>query len=346
MASTLFNKSTTFNLNVHDQKSDPWTGYFQYCLQQKEYILWNTMIDNDVKYENTEQDKIYLSEFGQNTIKSFEDEGGIWASNKTGKELQYLYCRGQTLPLSNNTFWNAVKYSYQWESAQNNNNSYWLDTDECISHFHSIPMLYKILKDINVMRDNNNNNNNNNNEYPQLLMHSTHDGTLIMLLKSLKMWNQELIIFGELIILEIYTSETNENKYLFRWTKKGKFLPYPLCDYKDDTELCDLDIMLNNSFNDVVDINTYNNDICANLVTNCQCGYCLTTSSTTNKPDNGNNNINNNSFDIRNINFWIGFFMAIFIICIIAVIYKFVYKRYIDNKFKNRNGIYTLSLND
>ena len=47
---------------------------------------------------------IYLSAFGQNTINSFISEGGIQTRNKTGKQLQYLYCRGMALPITNNTF--------------------------------------------------------------------------------------------------------------------------------------------------------------------------------------------------------------------------------------------------
>ena len=47
-----------------------------------------------------------------------------------------------------------------------------------------------------------------------------------------------------------------------RWTKKGKFLPYPFCDHRNgETELCDLDTMLNNSFNHVVDMDTYIDDV-------------------------------------------------------------------------------------
>ena len=285
MASTIF-KSTNnntnkpiFNVNTHDQHSDPWIGWIQPCLDQSEYKLWNSMISNDPKYKNTAQDDVYSSTFGQNTINSFISEGGIWTKNKTGKDLQYLYCKGTTLPLTNNTFWDVVKYSYLWEAAEVNT-TYWLKTDQCIGHFRIIPILYKILTDINSMK---NNINVNNDEYPQLIMHSAHDSTLLHILKGLNMWNHELIIFGELVILEIYTSANDDDsEYLFRWTKKGKFLPYPFCDYKNgQTELCDLDIMLNNSFNEAVDMDTYSNNICANVLTDCRCGYCHTNTNTT-----------------------------------------------------------------
>ena len=61
------------------------------------------MVFNDPKYQ---KDINLLSECGK------------WVYNNTGKELQCLYFRGETLPISNNTFWNVVKFGYDCKIAQ------------------------------------------------------------------------------------------------------------------------------------------------------------------------------------------------------------------------------------
>ena len=121
-------------------------------------------------------------------------------------------------------------------------------------------------------------------------------------------------------------------------------MPYPFCDYQQGaTELCDLDIMLNNSFYDAVDMDTYSDDVCANLVSDCRCGFCGTTT-TTDEPCSGSDN--GESFDMGSVNFWVGFLTAVLVMAIIGLIYKFVYVRHRDKNKVNGAAGYTLSIND
>ncbi len=69
--------------------------------------------------------------------------------------------------------------------------------------------------------------------------------------------------FAQFLTLELYSAnmnylynKNNNIKYLFRFTHKGKFIPYEYCydEYNNDdikSELCDLNLLLNNGFKDV-----------------------------------------------------------------------------------------------
>merc|ERR1712129_630885 len=107
------------------------------------------------------------------------------------------------------------------------------------------------------------------NKTSNLVIHSVHDSTLELLTHALGIWD------GEMMTIEIYSQKGDESGYLFRIMRKGKFVPYPLCDYDDNvTQLCDLGILLNDSFSDIVSQKEWSTDICGNLVSDCRCGYC------------------------------------------------------------------------
>ena len=141
----------------------------------------------------------------------------------------------------------------------------------------NMPVFYKMKQDIENLK---------NYSYPNIVINSAHDSTLIRLLKAMGMFDYKLIIFGELITFEIYTAKNNDNndnnnnnlKYYFRFTRKGEFIPYPYCDYNNtfntSTELCDLDIFYKNSLNGIVSQTEWSKTLCANLTSDCRCGYC------------------------------------------------------------------------
>eukprot|EP01083_Nonionella_stella_P317589 1157291_1 len=273
--------ATIFKLEIpYDGPFDSFTCYPSSCTEQKEYIEWVKLIEEDEGYHNTAQDEIYSSTFGQDTINAFESEGGVWKKNNTGKELQYPYCRGASLPLSNQTFRDAVRLSYEWQSAELDT-TYFEDQEQCIYKFVATPVLYKILEGINAIDLNSD-------DYPKLIVLSAHDCTSKILLKALGMWNKEQVIFAEMLSLEIYTrADGLDSGFWFRWTKKGKFIPFPRCNYDSGTELCDLHFLKNNDgFQDLVDQETWNNEKCPNVVTMCECGYCTTNTTTTEQADN------------------------------------------------------------
>ena len=252
------------NANVHDVDSDPYhSDDITACIQQSQFKKWETMFDEDSLLNNTEAIKVVNSEFGKATISAYESEGGKWKSDKVGTMLLYPYCAGMTLPLENDTFWNAVQLSYDWGTSFVNT-SYAKNKTECYNNFMNIPMLYKMQNDINMLK-------NTNNEYPKLVLHSAHDSTVIRLLQSLGVYDYHLIIFGEMITLEIYSDINDTELYWFRLTRKGQFVPYPRCDYyNDETELCDLDILLENSFSEVVSQTQWSSNLCANVLSDCR----------------------------------------------------------------------------
>ena len=81
---------------------------------------------------------------------------------------------------------------------------------------------------------------------------------------------------NEMITLEIYTAaENDENiEYYFRFTRNSEFLRYYLCNDYYNTQLCDLNILLNGDFADAIDLRTWEEESCPNFVNDCVCGLC------------------------------------------------------------------------
>lgn len=176
-----------------------------------------------------------------------------------------------TLPLSNGTFWNTVHLSYQWAAAHITS-PYAIQQMECYNQFMNIPVLDRMRRDMESVGQSG---------IPRMVIHSVHDTTIIRLLQSLGMYNYQLIIFGEMVTLEVY-SMRNEDSLYFRFMRKGQFVPYPHCEYLNGSELCDLKLMMEHSFKNVVNQSVWADKLCGTLLTDCCCGYC--------HPQNGQSN--------------------------------------------------------
>ena len=170
-----------------------------------------------------------------------------------------------TLPLSNSTFWNAVKLSYALDT-EHVDTIYAKDKTECYWNFVNKPMLSTMYNDIVMMQQN---------QYPRLVIHSAHDWTIIKLLLSLGMYDYKLVMFAEMVTMEIYSAKNNTDLYYFRFTRKGQFVPYPGCNYMNgDTQLCDLEKIINRTFQNIISNDDDYINRCENVITNCVCGYC------------------------------------------------------------------------
>eukprot|EP01084_Bolivina_argentea_P023671 44197_1 len=319
------------NTNVHDIEADPYyPDKFTACINQQQFKEWEYVYNNDPLLQNTAVDEVIKSKFANETIKAYIEEGGIWKSNKVGTHLLYPYCAGMSLPLSNSTFWNAVKLSYDWGTAATYvNTTYAKNKIECYNNFMNIPVLYKMKYDIDSLKSNG---------YPKLVIHSAHDSTLIRLLLSLGVYDHKLIIFGEMVTFEIYSAKSDVNMFYFRLTRKGEFVPYLYCDYENESELCDLDILLKHSFKEVVSQNNWANELCLNMLTDCRCGYCVDVGNVTQIPETTEINENpcdkksSDVFDASSKNFWIGIGIGVGVgllcaVFISGIIYKFRMKR-------------------
>ena len=274
------------------------------------------------------------SDFGNATRKAFEGEDGIWSTDKVGTYLLYPYCAGMSLPFENSTFWNSVKLSYLWQAASKSylNTSYAQNTSRCIDHFYAIPMLNVILENINLMKSK---------SYSKLVFHSIHDTTIELLLKALGLWNDQLVIFGEMITLEIYSRSNHNNEYYFRITRLGKFVPHPLCQYDDNSELCDLDILLKDSFNDIVNQSVWSNEMCANLISDCKCGYCMETTPSPTKPDEDDCDTSvNKTLDATSASFWGGIVIGIIVGVVLITLCGIIHKKYFNKREKMQDTNY------
>lgn len=259
------------NINTHDIDSDPYLCYYDDCMDSDEFPAWLNMYHSDPLTKKNNE--ILETEYANSTITAFENEGGIWSGN-AHSQILYPYCNGMTLPLSNSTFWDAVRLGYEIDTAFVNT-TYGRNKSECVYNFWATPLLNKIKFDINMIKQY---------SYPKLVIHSAHDWTILLLIHALGIYDYTLPIFGELLTLELYSSKNNTNSYYFRFTRRGSFVPFPDCDYQNgETQLCDLDIMLNKSFNNIPTTDQYLNQ-CTMVQTNCVCGYC-------DKSDNTNDNI-------------------------------------------------------
>eukprot|EP01084_Bolivina_argentea_P033127 61308_1 len=293
------------NANIHDQNNDPYSWYST-CENTDEYKQWKSLIDT-ARIKSTFT--VSNSKFANDTISAFESEGGIWFSSEVGNQLLYPYCAEMKLPLTNDTFWNAVRLSYDIDTVKDTN----INQTECYYHFLNIPMLNKIYNYINMMKQN---------SYPKLVLHSVHDLTIIRVLQSFGIYDYNLIMFGELVTLELYSAFNQSDLYYFRFTRKGEFIPYPTCDYQNgQTELCDLNVLLERSFKNIISTKEWVNK-CNTLITDCVCGYCDSdsdisttmmyttydvTGDTTQTSDNEcENTVDKSVIDPTNISFWIG----------------------------------------
>ena len=145
----------------------------------------------------------------------------------------------------------------------------------CYYHTVALPMLNLFKTEIEKVL-------NDDETKSRIVVYSGHGSTLMHLLGGLQIWNYEPFSNAEMVTLEIYSADTeneyimdNEIEWLFRFTRKGETLLYPGCDYVNNTieELCDLRVLFENEFNDVVSVRDYENDICMKILDDERCGY-------------------------------------------------------------------------
>ena len=124
-----------------------------------------------------------------------------------------------------------------------------------------------------------------NNNKPKILSIAMHGSAIRRYLWGLNVYdNRNVFENAEMSTLEIYSANPYNGlndygniKYLFRWTREGEFIPYPPCNHIYDTkntQLCDLEIMLQNDFNDAMPIQDFNKEICPFAMSKCLCDIC------------------------------------------------------------------------
>ena len=68
-------------------------------------------------------------------------------------------------------------------------------------------------------------------------------------------------------------------------------MKYPNCQYVEDISaaLCCLDILFTNSFDDVISMKEWEDNVCTSLLDDCICDYCVGDNNNDNSSDNNNN---------------------------------------------------------
>eukprot|EP01083_Nonionella_stella_P001831 5257_1 len=323
------------NVNIHDHLHDPFNDH--QCRTQKQYQQWTDRFNADT---SAAADAVLQSQFAKDTIAAFTKEGGIWSSPGTGHELLYPYCAGMTLPLSNDTFWKAIQLSYDVDTAFVNT-SYAKQQTECYYKFMNIPMLYSMQNNIKKLKKD---------SPPRLVLYSVHDTTLVRLLQSLGIYNHQMIIYAELITLEIYSAINDSDLYYFRLMRQGEFVAYPTCDYMNgETELCELDVLVERSFKSVVSYQEWLGQ-CSTLMTDCVCGYCEEIETTSEQDQQNTDDVkcgksSDEGSNTSHSSFWVGIGLGSVIgvtltVCVMMIVEKgscikrdnFVHREYFLNE--------------
>ena len=203
----------------------------------------------------------------------------------------FYYCDGITLPIEHDTWWDMVNVSYIYDTLIDESD-YGLEQQYCYYHTVALPMLNLFKSEIEKII-------NDDETKSRIVVYSAHGSTLMHLLGGMRIWDFEPFSNAEMVTLEIYSTNMeneyiidNEIEWLFRFTRKGEILLYPECDYVNNTndELCDLRVLFDNEFNDVVSIREYENDICMKILDDKRCGYIKSqdTNNNDNKEDDEN----------------------------------------------------------
>eukprot|EP01084_Bolivina_argentea_P142360 250108_1 len=269
---------------THDSNSEPLVPLrYTKCVENEQWIKWRNAYLNDPKITSSQKQMSFVnSEYVQDVIRRMKEEGvnKDFAENilSTSYNIQYGYCNGLTLPLSNDTWNDIVNISWHRISQINDySTDYAKKQHECYYHILAMPILNEIndiIQEMIVSKDLNNNN------YPKIVTHIGHHETVQYVLWGLELYDYSPIGMGEFITLEIYSADLenemniNQNiSYLFRWMRKGQVLKYPFCEYSNNETLCDLNILIQNGFNDVMSGSEWAKNICPFMLDDKQCGY-------------------------------------------------------------------------
>ena len=297
---------------TNDPKFNPYSPWNNaICTQQEQYKLWQNKSTNDMfsNYINPKREIIMNDEKYINTMKSYQEQGGVIINESfafhehPGFRIANFYCNGLNLPLDDKTFWDLIQIGKNYTSTIPNrfsNDQFerkYLEKQRCIYHFYAIPMYKRVYDDIYKMLTNEM-------ENDKFILHSAHDSSIIAFLSGLNLYDGIVPYFAQFWTLEIYSSNDEEDgEYLFRFTHRGEFIEYEHCkqEYEDkQSELCNLDILLNNGFKNVnITQREWAEKSCANLMDDCECGYC--------EYDNqDNNDMNNGKWILEGYSFLIG----------------------------------------
>ena len=128
------------------------------------------------------------------------------------------------------------------------------------------------------------------NDERKMYIVASQGGPTISFLWGLDLFDdREFVKQADIVTFEVYkkyntdSSEDDDgtvdtSNYVFRFTRDGEFVPYKPCqdDYDlNNSELCDLDILLNDEFgfSDVIN-GTQWRQLCENVLDECLCGFC------------------------------------------------------------------------
>eukprot|EP01083_Nonionella_stella_P095627 268499_1 len=260
-------------LHTHDRTSDPFLPHTnQRCTSRPQFMNWMQIYANDPNIQNAKYEQEYMqSEFVVNAFNNYINEGGVipelatslW---KTVTAMQYPYCNGQDIPLTNTTFFMLNNFSYSFPGKSVDvSTEYARDQRYCYEHTFAIPILneYKRAMDRRMQNDTD-----------RIVIHMAHLDAFVSLMKGLDLPTAlEMPAMGEMLSFELYTAAGNNDSYLFRWVRKGETLHYRYCDYSNGTELCDLRVLLENDFVDVVHMSVWESEVCGHILDHNRCGY-------------------------------------------------------------------------
>jgi hypothetical protein len=268
--------ATTIDLTIHDLDNEPFRmDSNKYCQESIQWKQWHQKFEDAVNNKQ-ERERFENSEYAKDLIARYESFGGQWLGGSvfelsTPFRLGYHYCAGLDIPIPLDLWQDMAKYDDLWQEAYDRT-EYGRELNRCYYHTESIPAYQVTLNAINKMK---------NKQGPKALIISSHAHSMRPYLWGLNIeddhkWEK----LAGLVTLEIYSAakpNDDDIEYLFRWTRNGKFLPYKLCnDYykKENSQLCDLQIMLDADFKDIVPINEFNQNVCSKAIDLCLCGLC------------------------------------------------------------------------
>ena len=175
------------------------------------------------------------------------------------------YCAELKIPLNASLFDDIVTTSRElsklyWRSeyyAYNSTNGTKKESKYQVYKLVSSPQRYIISQYISNATtqeelETSSDNNNNNDDY-QFVYHSMHDSSILELLGGLGITDGTWPIFAEMLVLEIYKMNNNNNSSInfdsgfgFRLMRNGNVLKFENCSnmIENEMELCDLDVLM------------------------------------------------------------------------------------------------------
>ena len=253
------------------------------------------------------------------------------------------YCAGLKIPFNATFFDNMLSINTEltklfWGDSYNllYNTTERNDDKHNANQVWSSVLRYIVSEYVNnaTFMDNEINNNNNNNDKYQIVYHSAHDTTILAFLGGLGASNGTWPVFAEMIVLEIYSVNNNENSmklfesgYAFRLLRNGIAIKFDNCSnlIENGMELCDLNVILNILTDKAMSLKEW--EVWALNVINNETSS--TSTDTTSSDDSGDDSdgdcSNDNSGNAQTSAMIKGIFIGIggscFVFCVILIVY-------------------------